>query len=159
MRNKFIHLNKSSVADWRWVYSRLHLQDADFRQSALVTLLAVVWFISSTIWRSCIKFPVRQYICHARRVKITVCNLIIHHHSCMIMVVVVVVFFSLCCENFVRMFYHSFPACTLFFFFFKVEINSCTLISLFMPGSVHSGPVSWLWPTVPWEVACQLISR
>ena len=34
-----------------------------------------------------------------------------------------------------------FPACT-FFFFFKVEIILCTLIPLFMPGSVHSGSVS-----------------
>ena len=30
-----------------------------------------------------------------------------------------------------------------FFFFFEVEISSCTLIPLFMPGSVHSGSVSW----------------
>ena len=30
-----------------------------------------------------------------------------------------------------------------FFFFFEVEISSRTLISLFMPGSVHSGSVSW----------------
>ena len=29
------------------------------------------------------------------------------------------------------------------FFFFKVEISLCTLISLFRPGSVHSGSVSW----------------
>ena len=32
---------------------------------------------------------------------------------------------------------HSSPA--FFFFFFKVEISSRTLIALFMPGSVHSG--------------------
>ena len=30
----------------------------------------------------------------------------------------------------------------LFFFFFKVEISLCTLIPLFMPGSVHSGSAS-----------------
>ena len=36
---------------------------------------------------------------------------------------------------------HSRPA--IFFFFFKVEISSRTLISLFRPGSVHSGSVSW----------------
>ena len=29
------------------------------------------------------------------------------------------------------------------FFFFEVEISSRTLIPLFMPGSVHSGSVSW----------------
>ena len=29
------------------------------------------------------------------------------------------------------------------FFFFEVEINRCTLIRLFMPGSVHSGWASW----------------
>ena len=36
---------------------------------------------------------------------------------------------------------NSFPTCA--FFFFKVEISSCTLIPLFRPGSVHSGSVSW----------------
>ena len=30
----------------------------------------------------------------------------------------------------------------LFFFFFKVEISSCTPIPLFKPGSVHSGSAS-----------------
>ena len=34
---------------------------------------------------------------------------------------------------------HSLPA---FFFFFLVEIISCTLIALFRPGSVHSGSAS-----------------
>ena len=29
------------------------------------------------------------------------------------------------------------------FLFFEVEISSCTLIPLFMPGSVHSGSPSW----------------
>ena len=29
------------------------------------------------------------------------------------------------------------------FSFFEVEINSCTLIPLFRPGSVHSGSASW----------------
>ena len=45
----------------------------------------------------------------------------------------------------------------LFFFFFKVEISSRTLIPFFLPGSVHSGSASWddcgLWPIVPWQVA------
>ena len=31
----------------------------------------------------------------------------------------------------------------IFIFVFKVEISSCTLIPLFMQGSVHSGSVSW----------------
>ena len=35
------------------------------------------------------------------------------------------------------------PHLHLFFFFFKVEISSRTLIALFMPGSVHSGSTSW----------------
>ena len=35
----------------------------------------------------------------------------------------------------------SFPACA-FFFFFKVEISSRTLIPLYRPGSVHSGSAS-----------------
>ena len=50
-----------------------------------------------------------------------------------------------------------FPTCN---FFFKVEISSCTLILLFRPESVHSGSVSWDdWPNVPWQIACELISR
>ena len=48
--------------------------------------------------------------------------------------------FFLACEDFGRMFDHSFPACALFFF--EVEISSRTLIPLFMPGSVHSGSAS-----------------
>ena len=40
------------------------------------------------------------------------------------------------------MFNHSFLACA-FFFFFEVESSLCTLIPLFMPGSVHSGSVNW----------------
>ena len=47
------------------------------------------------------------------------------------------------CEDFWRMFNHPFPACIFFFFFFKVEISSHTLIPLFMPGSVHSSSASW----------------
>ena len=47
----------------------------------------------------------------------------------------------LACEDFGRMFDHSFPACT--FFFFNVEITSCKLIPFFMPGSVHSGSENW----------------
>ena len=36
----------------------------------------------------------------------------------------------------------SIPTCT-FFFFCKVEISSCTPVTLFWPGSVHSGSASW----------------
>ena len=36
-----------------------------------------------------------------------------------------------------------FISCLHFFFFLKVEISLHTLISLFRPGSVHSGSVSW----------------
>ena len=50
--------------------------------------------------------------------------------------------FSLACEDFGRMFDHSFLACFLFFFF-KEEISSRTLIPVFMPGSVHSDSSSW----------------
>ena len=39
------------------------------------------------------------------------------------------------CEDFGRMFDHSFPA-------FYVEISLHTLIPLFRPGSVHSGSAS-----------------
>ena len=41
--------------------------------------------------------------------------------------------FFLVCEDFGRMFDHSFPACA-FFFFFKADINSRKLVPLFMPG-------------------------
>ena len=42
------------------------------------------------------------------------------------------------------MFDHSFPACAFLFLFFlfEVEISSRTLVSLFTPGSVHSGSAS-----------------
>ena len=43
-------------------------------------------------------------------------------------------------RGFRRMFDHSFPECA---FFLEVEISSRTKISLFMPGSVHSGSASW----------------
>ena len=42
------------------------------------------------------------------------------------------------------MFDHLFPACAPPpLLFFEVEINSRTIIPLFMPGSVHSGSASW----------------
>ena len=49
--------------------------------------------------------------------------------------------FFLLCEEFGRKFNNSFPACA--FFYFLVEISSCTLIPLFRPGSFDSGPASW----------------
>ena len=49
--------------------------------------------------------------------------------------------FFLTFKDFGRMFNHLFPACA-FFFFFKAEISSRSLIPLFMPGSVHSGSAS-----------------
>ena len=57
---------------------------------------------------------------------------------------------SSCAMVFGRMFDNSFPACA-FFFFFKVEISSRTLIPPFKPGSVHSGSASredcdWVFP-------------
>ena len=48
--------------------------------------------------------------------------------------------FFFACEDFGRMFDHSFPACA--FFFFESEISSRALISLVIPGSVHSGSAS-----------------
>ena len=52
--------------------------------------------------------------------------------------------FFLVCENFGRMFDHSFTACAFFIFsfFLVVEISSRAL-PLFMPRSVHSGSASW----------------
>ena len=51
--------------------------------------------------------------------------------------------FFLACKDLGRMFDHSCSAFALFFvfFFLKVEISSCPLISLFMPRSIHSGSV------------------
>ena len=46
----------------------------------------------------------------------------------------------LVCEDFGRMFDHSFPT---YIFFLKVEISLRTLIPLFKPGLVHSGSVRW----------------
>ena len=59
-----------------------------------------------------------------------------------VMVVVVVAFSSLArilgeCSTI-----HS-PLALFFFSFFKLDFSSCTLIPLFMPGSVHSGSVTW----------------
>ena len=48
-----------------------------------------------------------------------------------------------CMQRFGENVWHSFPACVFgFFFFFKVEISSHTLIPLFRPGSAHSGSAS-----------------
>ena len=44
-----------------------------------------------------------------------------------------------------------------FFLVFKVEIRWRTLIPLIRPGSVHS-VLRWLWPCVPWQAVCELIS-
>ena len=38
---------------------------------------------------------------------------------------------------------NSFSACFFFWFCFKVEISSGTLIPLLRPGSVYSGSASW----------------
>ena len=46
--------------------------------------------------------------------------------------------FFLACKDFGRMFNQSLPACA-FFFFFKAEIRSHTLIPLFRTGSVNIG--------------------
>ena len=45
-------------------------------------------------------------------------------------------------EDFGRMFGNLFLACAFFFFFFQVKISLRTLISLFRPGSAHSGSAS-----------------
>ena len=52
--------------------------------------------------------------------------------------------FFLACGDFGWRLDDSFPpALFVFFFFFKVEISSCTLIPLFRPGPFHSGSASW----------------
>ena len=52
--------------------------------------------------------------------------------------------FFYACEDFGRMFDHSFPACTFFFVLFLKwrSAHALVLIPLFRPGSVHSGSVS-----------------
>ena len=53
------------------------------------------------------------------------------------------------------------PRLCFFSFFHKVEINLCTLIPLFRPGSVHSWwirELRRLWRSVPWRVTCKLVS-
>ena len=51
--------------------------------------------------------------------------------------------FSSLARILVKMFGHSFPACTSSsFFFFKEEISPGTLTPLFTPGSVHSSSAS-----------------
>ena len=47
------------------------------------------------------------------------------------------------CEDFESSFDHSFPACTFFLLFFKVDVTSHKLIPIFRRESVHSGLASW----------------
>ena len=51
--------------------------------------------------------------------------------------------FLLTCKDLGRTFNNSFPICSFFVVFLKVEISSRTLIPLFRPGSVNSGSASW----------------
>ena len=60
--------------------------------------------------------------------------------------VMVVLAFSSLARIFGRMVDHSLPACAFVWGEGggrRVEISLCTLIPLFMPGSVHSGSASW----------------
>ena len=50
--------------------------------------------------------------------------------------------FFLACEDFGRMFDHSFPARVFLVFCFEVEISLRTLIPPSTPGSIHSGSAS-----------------
>ena len=69
-------------------------------------------------------------------------------------------FFVPVCEEFGKMFDHSFPACAFLFCFVKLEVSLRTLIPLF---DARISP-QWLselrrlWPNVPWQVACELVS-
>ena len=58
-----------------------------------------------------------------------------------LLVVIVVVAFALLAKIWEKEFRPFIPCLRLFVFVvvFNVEISSCTLISLFRPGSVHSG--------------------
>ena len=80
-----------------------------------------------------------------------------NHHTCSLMMAFDG--FVLACDDLGRMFDNSFPTCA-FFFFFKVAISLRTLIPLFRPWSVHSCSGCWDdWLNVPWQVACELVSR
>ena len=48
----------------------------------------------------------------------------------------------LACKNLGNMLDQSFATCAFFVVVVEVEVSSCALISLFMPGSVHSGSTS-----------------
>ena len=49
------------------------------------------------------------------------------------------------------------PYLLFFFPFLVVEISSRMLIPLFAPGSVHRGSASWLWQSICWWAACELV--
>ena len=75
-------------------------------------------------WKVC--FWLTQYVCKSAFI-------------CMDLYTVVAYSLQIACEDFGRMFSHSFSACTSSsssFFFVEVEISLHTLIPLFMPGSV-----------------------
>ena len=56
--------------------------------------------------------------------------------------------FFLACEDFRRMFHHSFPG-PAFFFFFKVEISLRTLILYARISPQWLSELRRLWPNVP----------
>ena len=64
--------------------------------------------------------------------------------------------FSSHARSFGGKFDYSFPTCT-FFSLFLMEISLCTLILTLYARLSPQWP-SELWPNVPWQVACELIS-
>ena len=64
------------------------------------------------------------------------------HGKMVVMVMVVMVMVAFPCERGFEENVQPFIP-SLCFFFFKLEIRSCTLIPLFMPESVHTGSASW----------------
>ena len=68
--------------------------------------------------------------------------------------------FLLACEDFGRMFDHSFPVCTFFFFFWSgdwLAHTNSTLYAMINPWWLSW--LRWLWVNALWQVVCELISR
>ena len=114
---------------------------------------AVTNTITALCLRNALSWPTGELIVTATcKNKVNEAHHIINHletAQVVVVVVVMVAFSSLARIWGETLTIHSQPALVfvlLLFFvvvFFEVEISSCTLIPLFMPGSVHSGSASW----------------
>ena len=64
--------------------------------------------------------------------------------------------FFLTCNDFGRMFDHSFPTSAFFFFFLKWILTNSILNARISPQWLSK--LTWLWPNVCWQVAYELVS-